>query len=166
MAEERTPQMERLETLRRRRNHGLTPEELAKASHRFQAQETLFGAILRVVGDIREGLLFRVFRVKISSRVDFPSRFFPHSWVVKIVQRRMWGVEDVLAHFLVAHRKTGCAGDGCALCKEFVAGIIACSRIYEPAPKPQGPLNQKPNWVNILEEAGVINTQEKRNEAE
>jgi hypothetical protein len=85
MADFRT---ERLETLRRRRNHGLTTEELAKFRPRFQARETVFGAILRVVGDIWEGLLFRVFRVRISSRVDFPSRFFPHSWVVKIVQRR------------------------------------------------------------------------------
>jgi hypothetical protein len=90
----------RLETLRRRAKHGLTLDELAKFNPRFEARETLFGAFLRVVGDIYEGLLFRVFRVGISSRVDFPSRFFPHSWVVRLVRRRNFAA--ALVFYLVS----------------------------------------------------------------
>jgi hypothetical protein len=64
---------------------------LAKVSHRYEARETWFGAIVHsfgIIGDARRFWARRLFGVIIPVRPGMLDRLFPQSWVVKIVQRR------------------------------------------------------------------------------
>jgi hypothetical protein len=76
---------------------------------------------------------------------------------VKILRR----AEDALARFYVAHKKTGCSGDGCALCHEFTEGVHGGLNIYLPAETKGGPLvHLEPSWMKILQDAGCWETVE------
>jgi hypothetical protein len=64
--------------------------------------------------------------------------------------------EDALARFYVAHRQTGCTG--CELCSsEFWEGMKGGVNIYRISGTKGVQL--KPNWPNILEQAGYWHTE-------
>jgi hypothetical protein len=77
-----------------------------------------------------------------------------NEWLIKL--RR---TEEALARFYVAHRKTGCQGEGCELCREFVEGMKGGLNLYRSGAKPGDPLIPHPlTWMKILEDAGYAHT--------
>ena len=73
--------------------------------------------------------------------------------------QRLRRTEDALARFYVAHRKTGCTGEGCELCHEFAVAVLGGLNIYRLGEKLSDPLvPTPPSWLKILEEAGYAET--------
>jgi hypothetical protein len=74
--------------------------------------------------------------------------------LLKLLRR----AEDALARFYVAHLQAGCTG--CELCRsEFWEGMKGGMNIFRLGEKLSDPVTpMKPNWQNILEEAGYWHT--------